>query len=153
MHCNAAAAVGNGLDCSVHVPSDQCVLTNDCDDGVFIYTLKHITEVSHHDGCHLYHLPATAALINLFTHVNIITGILHQQELGYFCAKYFMGPSSRCAAVKWFITRASMKWFITSSAVKRSIGFTIGFHNPPVLYDFCVGNPISCLLTVGSTPV
>ena len=23
--------------------------------------------------------------------------------------------------------------------------------NPPVLYDFCVGNPISCLLTVGST--
>ena len=55
----------------MHVPSDQCVLTNDCDDGVFIYTLKHITEVSHHDGCHLYHLPATAAaLINLFTHVN-----------------------------------------------------------------------------------
>ena len=105
-----------GLDCSVHVPSDQCVLTNDCDDGVFINTLKHITEVSHHDGCHLYHLPATAALINLFTHVNIITGILHQQELGYFCAKYFMGPSSRCAAVKWFITRASMKWFITRAS-------------------------------------
>ena len=79
----------------VHVPSDQCVLTNDCDDGVFINTLKHITEVSHHDGCHLYHLPASAAaLINLFTHVNIVTGILHQQELGYFCAKYFMGPTS-----------------------------------------------------------
>ena len=86
----------------VHVLSDQCVLTNDCDDGVFINTLKHITEVSHHDGCHLYHLPATAAaaLINLFTHVNIVTGVLHQQELGYFCAKYFMGPTSRCAAVE-----------------------------------------------------
>ena len=25
--------------------------------------------------------------------------------------------------------------------------------NPSVLYDFCVGNPISHLLTVGSTPV
>ena len=25
--------------------------------------------------------------------------------------------------------------------------------NPPVPYDFCVGIPISCLLTVGSTPV
>ena len=24
---------------------------------------------------------------------------------------------------------------------------------PPVPYDFCVGVPISCLLTVGSTPV
>ena len=95
MHCTAA--VCSGLDCSVpvHVPSDQCVLTNDCDDGVFINTLKHITEVSHHDGCHLYHLPASAAaLINLFTHVNIVTGVLHQQELGYFCAKYFMGPTS-----------------------------------------------------------
>ena len=25
--------------------------------------------------------------------------------------------------------------------------------NPPFPYDFCVGFPISCLLTVGSTPV
>ena len=39
-----------------------------------------------------------------------------------------------------------------NSAVKRSIGFTIGFHNQktirhyanqPVIYDFCVGVPIS----------
>ena len=25
--------------------------------------------------------------------------------------------------------------------------------NPPVLYDFCVGDPISHLLTVGSMPI
>ena len=43
-----------------------------------------------------------------------------------------------------------------SSAVKRSIGFTIVFHNHgkgPIPYDFCVCDPISHLLTVGSTPV
>ena len=38
------------------------------------------------------------------------------------------------------------------------IGFTIGFprrhyDNLPVPYDFCVGNPVSCLLTMRSTPV
>ena len=27
------------------------------------------------------------------------------------------------------------------------------FTNPPFPYDFCVGIPISCLLTVGSTPI
>ena len=47
-----------------------------------------------------------------------------------------------------------------TSAVKRSIGSTIGFPNhgesqtnPHVPYDFYVSNPISRLLTVGSTPV
>ena len=47
-----------------------------------------------------------------------------------------------------------------TSAVKRSIGSIIGFPNhgesqpnPPVPYDFYVSDPISRLLTVGSTPV
>ena len=43
------------------------------------------------------------------------------------------------------------------SAVKRSIGFTIGFHNHgegPYLGLLLVESvPISCLLTLGSTPV
>ena len=48
-------------------------------------------------------------------------------------------------------------WVVLCSAVKRSIGFTIGFHNhgegPYSTPDFCVGDPISRLHTMGSTPV
>ena len=96
----------------LHVLSDQCVLTNDCDDGVFINTLKHITEVSHHDGCHLYHLPASAAaLINLFTHVNIVTGNFAPARAGRLLRQIFYGPDQRPADVqrwKWFITQQKL---------------------------------------------
>ena len=83
------------------------------------------------------------------------------------CSDDFRSPSVQVSSEDQFprsdtaqcsATQPSPRWLLTSAADDPSVSqcrrnYIRHYANQPVPYDFCVGIPISCLLTVGSTPV